>query len=313
MLCCAWAFAKDFYAAKPKEFPNQFRRLAAARFVCAIEPFKHTWQIAGRNSGAFVGHGDTYRFSDPLSFVASGHFSIILCDGMQVIRCAKLDLPVDSESMAADVAALPDHWRPHFQRAHYDGEWTVLPLRSLGGRAEELLPFALGGAAAEYAATPLLESCPGVARFLDSLACPVMSARLLKLERGAVIKPHRDAELAFENGEARLHVPIVTNPEVEFFIEDERVVMEPGTCWYVNANLTHGVTNGGETDRVHLVVDCRVDDWLRARFSTAEISYSVVRRDPNEARQMIELLREMNTPAARKIIAQLEEELSGAE
>ena len=231
---------------------------------------------------------------------------------MKVIRCAKLDLPIDAPSLRTEVAALPDRWRAHFQKAHYDGEWTVLPLRSIGGRPEETMPFALGGAPAQYAATPLLESCPAIARFLAALACPVMSARLLNLRRGAVIKPHRDAELAFENGEARIHVPVFTNPDVEFFMEDQRVVMEPGTCWYINANLTHRVANHGECDRIHLVVDCAVDDWLRARFAGAEIFYSEVRRDPREARQMIELLRPMNTPAALAIIAELEEELSGA-
>ena len=90
---------------------------------------------------------------------------------------------------------------------------------------------------AAYAVTPLLAECPAIARFLASLACPVMSARLLNLRCGAVIKAHRDAELAFEKGEARLHVPIVTNPGVEFVIDGERVAMETGTCRYINANL----------------------------------------------------------------------------
>ncbi|MEO6742066.1 MAG: aspartyl/asparaginyl beta-hydroxylase domain-containing protein [Chthoniobacteraceae bacterium] len=232
---------------------------------------------------------------------------------MKVIRCAKLALPIDAPPLRAEVAALPDRWKPHFQTAHYDGEWTVLPLRSIGGKPEETMPFALGSAPAKYAATPLLGSCPAIARFLDSLACPVMSVRLLNLRRGAVIKPHRDAELAFENGEARIHVPIFTNPKVEFFMENQRVIMEPGTCWYINANLMHRVANHGDCDRIHLVVDCVVDDWLRAQFATAEIFHSEVRRDPREARQMIELLRAMGTPASHAIIAQLEEELSDAE
>ena len=229
---------------------------------------------------------------------------------MKVIRCAKLDLPIDAMSLQTEVAALPDRWRAHFQKAHYDGEWTVLPLRSIGGRQDETMPFALGGVAAEYAGTPLLESCPAIAHFLASFACPVMSARLLNLRRGAVIKPHRDAELAFENGEARIHVPVFTNPDVEFYMEDQRVVMDPGSCWYINANLTHRVANRGECDRIHLVVDCSVDDWLRERFAQAEIFYSEIRRDPGELRQMIELLRAMNTPTAQAIIAELEEELS---
>jgi len=232
---------------------------------------------------------------------------------MKVIRCARLDLQVDLPSLQMEVAALPDRWSPHFQKAHFDGEWTVLPLRSIKGSTDETMPFALGPEPAQYAATPLLGWCPGIARFLGSLACPVMTARLLNLRRGAVIKPHRDVELAFEKNEARLHVPIFTNPDVEFFIVEQRVVMEPGTCWYINANLTHRVANHGDTDRIHLVVDCGVNDWLRERFAGAEVFHSLIRRDPREARQMIESLRAMNTPAALAIIAQLEEELSGAQ
>jgi len=232
---------------------------------------------------------------------------------MKVIRVARLDLPVASTEFQAEVAALPDRWMPHFQKLHYEGGWTVLPLRSLEGNLDEKFPFALGGRPANYAATPLLALCPAIGAFLDSLSCPVLSARLLNLRSGSVIKPHQDMELAFENGEARLHIPIFTNPEVEFVIDDERVVMEPGTCWYINANLMHHVTNRGASDRIHLVVDCVVDDWLRAQFAKAETHYSEQRRDPQELRQIIARLREMDLPAVPALIAELEEELAGAE
>lgn len=187
----------------------------------------------------------------------------------------------------------------------------MFPLRSIGGSADERLPFPLGTAPAEYAGTPLLALCPTIERLLTSLECPVMSARLLNLRRGAVIKPHRDAELAYENGTARIHLPIFTNPDVEFVIEDQRVVMEAGSCWYINANLEHRVANRGDSDRIHLVVDCGVDDWLRDRFQGAEVFYSTARRDPRELRQMIELLRSMNTPTSLSMIPELEAELSG--
>jgi Aspartyl/Asparaginyl beta-hydroxylase len=232
---------------------------------------------------------------------------------MKVIRYAKLDLPVDLPQLSEEAAALPDLWSPHFQKAHYEGGWTALPLRAIGGDMAEPLPFALGTNPAEYAATPMLERCPAFGDFLASLLCPVMSARLLNLRPGGVIKPHRDPDLAFENGEARIHVPIFTNAAVDFAIEDQRVVMEPGTSWYINANLSHRAANHGDTDRIHLVVDCGVNDWLRDRFAVAKVSYSVIRRDPREVRQMIELLREMNTPASLALIAQLEEEISAKE
>lgn len=231
---------------------------------------------------------------------------------MKVIRVARLDFPLHPAELQAEVAALPDRWNPHFQKAHYEGAWTVLPLRSVNGNPDEKLPFALGGIPAHYAPTPLLAHCPAIARFIDSLACPVRSARLLNLRSGSVIKPHRDEELAYERGEARLHVPILTNPDVEFVIDEQRVIMEPGTCWYINANLRHHVANRGPTDRIHLVVDCGVDDWLRAQFDRGEIFHSVLRRDPQELRAMIDRLREMNLPAAPALIAKLEEELAGA-
>jgi len=229
---------------------------------------------------------------------------------MKVIRVARLDFPIAAAQFEAEVAALPERWIPHFQKVHYEGGWTVLSLRSLQGNLDEKFPFALGDEPGNYSATPLLALCPAIGRFLDSLQCPVLSARLLNLRSGSVIKPHQDVELAFEKGEARLHIPIFTNSEVEFVIDEERVVMAPGSCWYINANLTHRVANRGATDRIHLVVDCVVDDWLRAQFARAEISYSAQRRDPKELRQMIARLREMNLPAAPAIIAQLEEELA---
>jgi hypothetical protein len=44
---------------------------------------------------------------------------------MKVIRCAKLDFPVDLPSLRKEIAALPDLWIPHFQKMHYEGGWTV--------------------------------------------------------------------------------------------------------------------------------------------------------------------------------------------
>jgi mannose-6-phosphate isomerase-like protein (cupin superfamily) len=231
---------------------------------------------------------------------------------MKVIRCAQLNLEFDLAQAQKEVAALPDVWRAHFQQLQYDGEWTVLPLRSPGGGADDILPFALGNSPAVHADTPLLALCPAIAALLGSLKCPVLSARLLNLKRGATIHPHRDVELAFENGEARIHFPIFTNPGVEFVIDDQRVVMAEGSAWYVNANLTHQVANRGDADRIHLVVDCQVDDWLRELFARARKFQSEIRRDPQVTQQMIAQLRLMNTPTSLRMAEDLERELASA-
>ena len=91
--------------------------------------------------------------------------------------------------------------------------------------------------------------------------------RLLRLKAGSHIREHRDYRLGYEDGEVRLHIPVVTNPDVAFFLAGERVIMAAGECWYLNVNLPHRVDNYSTTDRTHLVVDCVVNEWLTALFS----------------------------------------------
>jgi hypothetical protein len=58
--------------------------------------------------------------------------------------------------------------------------------------------------------------------------------RLLRLGPGGVIKEHRDYDLGYDLGEARLHVPIVTDPEVAFHLRNRRVTMAEGETWYLD-------------------------------------------------------------------------------
>jgi quercetin dioxygenase-like cupin family protein len=68
--------------------------------------------------------------------------------------------------------------------------------------------------------------------------------------------------LGFEDGEVRIHVPVSTDPAVEFRLDGQRIEMAEGEAWYLDLNLPHAVVNRGSSARVHLVIDCEVDDWL---------------------------------------------------
>jgi hypothetical protein len=46
--------------------------------------------------------------------------------------------------------------------------------------------------------------------------------------------------------------------------------MKEGECWYHNFNLPHRVANRGTADRVHLVLDCVLNDWLREVLLAAD-------------------------------------------
>jgi hypothetical protein len=91
----------------------------------------------------------------------------------------------------------------------------------------------------------------------------------LKLAAGASIKEHRDYNLSIADNELRLHVPIVTNSEVQFFLDAESVEMKEGECWYLDFTLPHWVKNNSSVDRIHLVIDCELNDWLRELLAGA--------------------------------------------
>jgi hypothetical protein len=179
---------------------------------------------------------------------------------MTVPTAVRLPIPVDADALAADLGAVPDEaWEPHFNTQQYEGEWDGVALRVAVGAAMALYPDPSSTA---FADTPLLAASPGVQRFLADLRCPVQTVRFLRLRAGARIKEHRDHKLSHADGEVRLHVPVTSNAGVEFRVAGGAVDMAVGETWYLDLSERHAVTNGGTTDRVHLVIDCVVDAWL---------------------------------------------------
>ena len=140
--------------------------------------------------------------------------------------------------------------------------WSTLPLRSAGDTGAERRNVTRV-APGVFADTPWLELCPQVRHALAFFQCPQYAVQFQRLEAGSTLKARRDHTLKFEDGKVRLHIPILTNPDVEFFLAGKRVVMSEGECWYHDLTLSHSVANRGASDRIHLLVDCGVNDWLR--------------------------------------------------
>lgn len=181
----------------------------------------------------------------------------------------RLNVKFEAARLQEDLdTILTSDYVPHFNTAYYVGDWSAVPLRSIGGRADQIYPDPT--AKQSFADTPLLQRCDYIRDVLGFFACPQQAVRFLRLKAGSTIKPHRDHELGFEDGEVRLHVPVRTNPDVHFILDGQRIVMGEGECWYNNFNLVHSVENRGTTDRIHLVIDCVVNEWLRALLLSDE-------------------------------------------
>lgn len=107
-----------------------------------------------------------------------------------------------------------------------------------------------------------LTQAPDFQEVLSHFSCPLQSVRLMCLTSGSEIKEHSDHLTAFEDGCFRLYIPIHTNKKIKFYLDKQLIVMQEGECWYLNFSKPHAVMNYGMTDRIHLVIDVRVSDWV---------------------------------------------------
>ncbi|MES2923639.1 MAG: aspartyl/asparaginyl beta-hydroxylase domain-containing protein [Verrucomicrobiota bacterium] len=154
-------------------------------------------------------------------------------------------------------------------KQNYNGTWDVLPLRGTAGATHPVMMIYSDPGCTDFANTPFLKEVPYLQSVLASFQCPLQSVRLMRLTPGSEIKEHCDHDLSAEFGQVRLHIPITTNPDVDFFLNGTHVPMRPGSCWYLRLADPHAVRNRGTTDRVHLVIDATLNGWLANQLHQA--------------------------------------------
>ena len=120
------------------------------------------------------------------------------------------------EKLQQEVAGLQAALRKeHYNRSNYEGSWTTMQLRSINGLAANNTAIPSGALQGGHAFkdTPLLTQCAFIKEVIDFFIMDKTTVRLMKLDAGALIKPHSDHDLNFEEGEVRLHIPVHTNAE----------------------------------------------------------------------------------------------------
>ena len=175
----------------------------------------------------------------------------------------RLPLRFDPELLARDLARVPDErWIRHFVADNYEGDWSGVALRGPAGVTHPIQELFANPGTEAWENTVLYGSCPYFAEVMAAFRCELLSVRLLRLGPGSTIRRHVDHSLSLEDGEARLHVPVRTNPQIEFWLDDELLALRAGETWYLDVNRPHSVENRSSEYRVHLVLDCVVNEWL---------------------------------------------------
>ncbi|CAA9198178.1 hypothetical protein FLA105534_01997 [Flavobacterium bizetiae] len=199
-----------------------------------------------------------------------------------------------------------DLWTPHFNTYRYEGNWTSISLRSQSGLADDILSFPN----AAYKNTSLLDRCEYFKEIMDWFQCEKEAVRLLRLDPKSEIKEHVDNDTSYEDGFFRIHIPIITNDDVFFYVDKKRVPMQMGECWYANFQLPHSVENKSAEPRIHFTLDCIRNDWSDELFT--KMGFDINESSQNKQysdemkQQIIAELSRNPSEAGDKIIANLQ-------
>ncbi len=77
---------------------------------------------------------------------------------------------------------------------------------------------------------------------------------LARMGPGGEIKPHRDANAAAK-WPHKIHVPLLTNDKVTFYVDGIGYHLPEGEAAEVNNMGVHAVKNAGDADRIHLIFE----------------------------------------------------------
>ena len=165
----------------------------------------------------------------------------------------RLPLCADAARLAAELAELDDKvWRDHPEGAPGN---TALPLVAAGGDPRN------DATKGPMAPTPVLAHLPYTRQVLAALGTTIGRSRFMRIAQETELHAHVDTNYYWWH-HLRVHVPVVTHPDVEFHLGDESTRMGPGEVWVFDTWRRHRVLNPVDAPRIHLVVDTVGDSRL---------------------------------------------------
>jgi hypothetical protein len=173
-------------------------------------------------------------------------------------------LRLEDEALRAvqsEVAQLDEQWTSVYSDYHTGGWQTLSLLNSTSRPTDTVIEDC------DPVETSLLKKMPATRALLHRLGFEYMWARLARLEPSAFMHEHRDYQELKDVRRLRLHIPVITNPFSSIIIDSTRIHLALGHIWKLNPIHRHAAGNFGKEARVHIILDCYVDDALDALVS----------------------------------------------
>lgn len=198
---------------------------------------------------------------------------------LSIQKVDNVDLNV-IESIHNKLKNLPE-FTNHYSNYNKDKSWSALSLRGYSSDPSFITkPIEMNDKWKEenkdedfyMQDTALFKQFEEVKSLLKNYGEKIHRVRFMRLKPGGgELERHTDQVDPDSGGSkgklARIHFPIKTNNKVEFTVWDtkgnpQKIHMKTGECWFLDTRKPHMAVNGGDEERIHLVVDIVTEDKL---------------------------------------------------
>lgn len=157
----------------------------------------------------------------------------------------KLPFAFDHERLAEEISQFgEDEWRAHPQR--FEGNSSLILVSTHGEENDDF--------SGPMKPSSRLQRAPYLRQTLAVFNTVIGRSRLMRLSPGSSVFEHTDGHYFWRN-HLRIHIPVITDPQVAFYCGTEVVHMAAGEAWTFNNWLPHSVENRSNRSRIHLVID----------------------------------------------------------
>lgn len=119
-----------------------------------------------------------------------------------------------------------------------EDNWMSLPLITINGKNNISSNILQNKNNKIFCNTEILEKCPYIKSILNKISKNIYLTRILKLNAHSLISEHIDDDFedGIKNNYIRCHIPIITNENVYFYIDDEKYHLTTGSLWYTDVS-----------------------------------------------------------------------------
>ncbi|MCO4770405.1 MAG: aspartyl/asparaginyl beta-hydroxylase domain-containing protein [Deltaproteobacteria bacterium] len=157
------------------------------------------------------------------------------------------DLSWDPSLLQADLARFQES---DWEAMHYSDKWKQIMVAHPNGEGGTTLH-------------PRMADCPTLQAVFDAFPGKLLDASIASLAPGGSVGEHRDISGGTPMGVGRFHVPIVSDPGVEFYVSGKKLYLAPGETWNLDTSYPHWLQNLSDITRVHLIVDVELTPQVK--------------------------------------------------